>query len=588
MKRQISWWWSSVVAFLITLATALPSSAAPFYRIGYIDNPQGSWDWGQFNQLFNGSYTHIMLAFLIPDANGNIVPWDATVGFDATLIKRAHDNGIKVIGAIGGATVPFNTYMSIYRNATTRQKFINNAISIMVNKGYDGLDLDFEGWYDGLSTQDIADGNALGQALAQAVKSQYPEKLITITLAPSYWLPASFSCDFVNSNLVDIASHMSYDFFWGTQTSASGPYRAPGETIWIYRATSSIERSVYGSLQYLKTNGCNMSKVTAGIPFYSTHSEAWNSIRTRVNWSSIPLDTNYLEKRENAQTPYNFVNDGDAIRAKIAQYKTLGLAGVIVWEVGHEGPTGDLSAALYAAATGAPAPEPNPTPEPAPAPSPTPTPEPTPAPTPAPSSAAFTGTATITSDWVTGYCEDVIVKNVGGSAGNWTITLQTNDTVGNLWNGSFTKVSGGIQIVGASWNASLAAGATTSFGFCANRATTPSPAPTPEPSPAPSPSPEPEPEPAPTPAPPPSSASITTSQNITTDWGTGYCADITVKNTTSSPITWQATVAIDGKVTSLWNGTYAVTDNTITIVGANWNKQLAGLSSTTVGYCAKR
>ncbi len=580
MRRQSHWWWSIVVAAVLATGIGTSAQAATFYRMGYIDNPQVTWDWNQYNQLFNGSYTHIMVAFLIPDASGNIVPWDATVGFDATMVKRAHDNGIKVIGSIGGATVPFNTYMSIFRSPTAKQKFISNALSIMNSKGYDGLDLDFEGWYDGLSAQDIADGNGLGQALAQAVKAQNPAKLITVTLAPSYWLNAGFTCAFVNSNMVDIASHMSYDFFWGTQTSANGPYRAPGEGIWIYQAAGSMERSVYGSLQYLISKGCNVAKMTAGLPFYSTHSEAWNSIRNRTNWSSIALDPNYLEKRENAQTPYNFVNDGDAIRAKVAAYKTLGLAGVIVWEVGLEGPTGDLSAALYAASTGAPAPTPTPSP------TPSPTPTPAPAPTPPPSPAGFTSTPTISSDWVTGYCEDVTVKNVGGSAGNWTVTLQTNDTVGNLWNGTFTKVSGGIQVVGASWNASLAAGATTSFGFCANRATTPSPTPTPQPTPAPAPAPSPAPAPAPTP--PPSTTAITTSQKITDDWGTGYCADVTVKNTSAAPVIWQATVTIDGTVSSLWNGTYTVSGKTITIVGANWNKQLAGLSSTTVGYCAKR
>ena len=567
---------------LVILAVSSEVSAAEFKRFGYINTPIGTWDWSKFNQLFDGTYSHIISTFALPDTSGNLAEWDAMNGFDATMRQRAQQNGVKVLYSIGGATIPYNTYTAIARSHAAKQNFIANAIAIMVNRGYDGIDINFEGWYDGLTAQDRTDGNGLAQALAQAVKDQYPSAIITLALAPAYWLPMSFPCSLVNSNLVDTAHHMSYDFFWGTQTSANGPWRAPGEILWPYQATQGIERSIYGSLNYLINQGCRIEKMTAGIPFYSTRVEAWDGIRNRSNWSSISLDANYLEKRENAQTPYNFVNDPDAIRAKIAEYKNLGLSGVVVWQVGHEGTTGDLSAALYAAATGLPAPEPAPAPSPSPSPSPTPEPTPEPTPSPPPSAASFTATQTIGSDWGSGYCADVTVKNTGGSTANWDITLPLADTVSTLWNGTHTPVTGGIQVVGQSWNASLVAGATTNFGFCANRSATPTPTP------APAPTPDPTPEPEPAPVPPPSSSAVATSQTITSDWGSGYCADITIKNTTSAVITWQATVAIDGTISSLWNGIYSVTGDTITIVGPSWSTQLAGFGSTTVGYCAKR
>lgn len=577
-------WLYGLLAVVILIFPTTNHSAETLSRFGYINTPVGTWDWSKFNQLFDGSYTHIISTFALPDTSGNIAQWDAMNGFDRSMRKRAQDNGIKVLYSIGGATIPYNTYTAIARNAAAKQSFIANAVAIMVDNGYDGIDINFEGWYDGLTAQDRADGNALAEALAQAVKTQYPSAMITVALAPAYWLPMSFPCSFVNSDLVDIAHHMSYDFFWGTQTSANGPFRAPGEILWPYQATQSIERSIYGSLHYLFNQGCRAEKMTAGLPYYSTRVEAWDSIRNRSDWNAIALDANYLEKRENTQTPYNYVNDPEAIRAKIAEYKRLGLNGVVVWQVGHEGVTGDLSAALYAAATGAPAPVPAPSPSPSPSPTPEPTPTPTPTPSPPPSAASFTATQTIGSDWGSGYCADVTVKNTGGSTANWNITLPLADTVSTLWNGTHTPVTGGIQVMGQSWNASLAAGATTNFGFCANRSATPTP--TPASAPAPPPTPTPEPEPAP--VPPPSSSAVATSQTITSDWGSGYCADISIKNTTSAVITWQATVAIDGTISSLWNGIYSVTGDTITIVGPSWNTQLAGFGSTTVGYCAKR
>lgn len=75
---------------------------------------------------------------------------------------------------------------------------------------------------------------------------------------------------------------------------------------------------------------------------------------------------------------------------------------------------------------------------------------------------------------------------------------------------------------------------------------------------------------------------------ITNAWDTGYCATLTVTNNTSSAITWQVAVAVEGTVTNLWNGTFTQSGNTITVRGVSWNAVLQpGQNMNSVGFCAQ-
>ncbi|MFI0938103.1 glycoside hydrolase family 11 protein [Streptomyces sp. NPDC021020] len=82
-------------------------------------------------------------------------------------------------------------------------------------------------------------------------------------------------------------------------------------------------------------------------------------------------------------------------------------------------------------------------------------------------SAAFTNS----SDWGAGFTGAVNVKNNGSSAINgWTVklTFPGNQTVTNLWNGSYTQSGNTVTVTNASFNGNLGGGASTSFGFNAN------------------------------------------------------------------------------------------------------------------------
>lgn len=81
-------------------------------------------------------------------------------------------------------------------------------------------------------------------------------------------------------------------------------------------------------------------------------------------------------------------------------------------------------------------------------------------------SGAGEATLSIQSNWGAGYCANVIVQNNGTSEiTGWSVDLDLNGgSISNLWNGNRS----GETVRPAVHNASISAGADTSFGFCAS------------------------------------------------------------------------------------------------------------------------
>lgn len=66
----------------------------------------------------------------------------------------------------------------------------------------------------------------------------------------------------------------------------------------------------------------------------------------------------------------------------------------------------------------------------------------------------------------------------GGSAINgWTVrwTLSSGQTITQVWNGNLTGSTGTVTVTNASYNGTIGAGGSTTFGFLANGNSTPAP-----------------------------------------------------------------------------------------------------------------
>jgi cellulase/cellobiase CelA1 len=87
----------------------------------------------------------------------------------------------------------------------------------------------------------------------------------------------------------------------------------------------------------------------------------------------------------------------------------------------------------------------------------------------------------------------------------------------------------------------------------------------------------------------PSSEKVLPGQvRITSDWGAGYCADVTVTNASASPIQWQVTVPIDGALTQVWNAVATVAGGQLTAQGLSWNSVVQPAATVAFGFCASR
>lgn len=255
---------------------------------------------------------------------------------------------------------------------------------------------------------------------------------------------------------------------------------------------------------------------------------------------------------------------------------------------------------------------------------PTPTPTPTTAtPTPTPTSTTppvANGGVTLalkkTDEWGSGRNYDATVTNTSGSAkASWSVSLPWPNNV-EPWNATASYSGGQVTLGNVEWNGSLASGAGITFGFTDRSyvpptATTcsaklngvavpcsiggaPSPTATPTPTPTTA-SPTPTPTPTPTsttasPTPTPTGTTVggvTTAVQVTTDWGTGYCTNVTVSTASAAPITWSVKVPVaKGKVSSLWSADYSVANNTITAKGKAWNATVKAGQPATWGFCA--
>ena len=89
--------------------------------------------------------------------------------------------------------------------------------------------------------------------------------------------------------------------------------------------------------------------------------------------------------------------------------------------------------------------------------------------------AACTARLTVTNQWSGGFQADVTVTAGAGAVTGWTVTwsLPSGQTISQAWNATVAASGGTVTARPAGWNANLAAGASTSFGFIGTSTATP-------------------------------------------------------------------------------------------------------------------
>ena len=240
--------------------------------------------------------------------------------------------------------------------------------------------------------------------------------------------------------------------------------------------------------------------------------------------------------------------------------------------------------------------------------------------------APMTASYTRENSWVTGHQASLTVRNpTAVTQRNWVLTFDLAPKISSLWGGTlYSQVAKKVTVKAPSWARDLPSGGSISIGYVAagpgvaptncklngitcglpgaTTTTTTVPPTTVPPTTVPATTTTTTVRPTTTTVPPattttirpttttvppttvPAAGRATLTMAITSDWVTGYNADITITNPGPSTWTsWSATFASPLTVSSIWNGIYQSTGSGHQVSNETWNGSVAPGASVTFG-----
>lgn len=262
--------------------------------------------------------THINLSFLNPDASGAFLVNGEPVCSDGSssdikyVVKKAHENGIKVLVSVAGGIVPeCSGDWNLLLQPDKRTTIVANLKTLVNFFNLDGIDVDIEGAL--LTSIDVSGNytpfikelrsvlNPLGKLVTCATAS-YVGGMIPKASMPYF--------DYINI--------MAYDNNWNS-TENHATYAA-----------------AVRDMQMWLNLGCPVDKLVLGVPFYAysgTVGSGGVSYKDIVSQNPAAAQVDTYEKYK-----YNGI---PTIQAK-TEYALKHGAGVMIWEITQDA-TGDLS-----------------------------------------------------------------------------------------------------------------------------------------------------------------------------------------------------------------------------------------------------
>ncbi|KAJ7768373.1 glycoside hydrolase superfamily [Mycena metata] len=315
--------------------------AAAKVSIGYFVN------WGIYSprlflpQNINvATLTHILYAFADVDPNsGNIILSDLyadtqdhfpTDSWSETgnnlygclkqmyLLKLANRN-LKVSLSIGGWTYSQAGHFSFVTNAASRATFVTNAVQMIENYGFDGIDLDFEYPANAAQGQGFAD-------LFTELRTAFDALAAKKKDATTYQLTAAVSAGSANNAFLVVPQMDKALTYWNLMAyDYAGSWLTWSDNQANLYGGARTNVSTDGAVKHFVSAGATVGKIVMGIPLYGHAFEATAGLGQ----------------------PYNGIGPGTFPGgAGIYSYNTLPLSGAKVFEN-----TTDVSSYSYNAAT---------------------------------------------------------------------------------------------------------------------------------------------------------------------------------------------------------------------------------------------
>lgn len=262
--------------------------------------------------------THINLSFLNPDSSGAFLIKGEPICSDGSasdiryVVKKAHENDIKVLVSVAGGILPecSGDWKTLLQPAN-RATIINNLKAVVDNYNLDGIDIDIEGALL-TSISDSGDYTAFIQELRNVLNPL--GKLVTCATA-SYvggMIPKT------SIPFFDYINIMAYDNNWNGSENHS-----------------TYEDAVRDMKMWLNL-GCPANKLVLGVPFYGYAETVGRGGASYKDIIAQNPDAAQIDAYKNYK--YNGI---PTMEAK-TEYAIKNGAGVMIWEITQDAP-GDLS-----------------------------------------------------------------------------------------------------------------------------------------------------------------------------------------------------------------------------------------------------
>ncbi|POY37944.1 hypothetical protein C3K47_05320 [Solitalea longa] len=280
----------------------VPSKSESKFRIvGYLFNT-GTLSQESASVDFN-KITHLNIAFINPDANGNLT---ASADLDK-VIAKAHASNVKVLFSFGGGDPPAHLKELVKQDKRT--SFVANLVGLMQKHGFDGIDVDLEG--------DFIDANYEAFITALAVPVKNNQKLLTAAVAS--WNHYSISDNALAQ--FDFINVMSYDKTGPWNKANPGqhsPYSLAVDDIQLWNVTRKVPAE----------------KISLGLPFYGycfgTDLPDYMTYKEIVTAFPVSEKTDQVDIPNKGTVYYNGI---PTIKSKVALAYEKQLGGVMIWQL---------------------------------------------------------------------------------------------------------------------------------------------------------------------------------------------------------------------------------------------------------------
>ncbi|XP_073960809.1 probable chitinase 2 [Choristoneura fumiferana] len=318
-----------------------------------------------------GLCTHIVYTFVGIDYSGTVqsLDLDYEENWGKGYLKKFNDlkkinPKLKIILAVGGFNEGSEKYSLMAANPTLRKNFINSAMAMVDQYGFDGFEVDWEYPNRGTSvygTEDITNFTRLLKELRDELDKRGLLLTAAVT-AVEKWASKSYDVRGISSYL-DYVNIMGYDMYgaWDHVTGHNAPlHKGEGDE------DESQDRvfSVDFALQYWLNQGCPPEKLVLGVPLYGRTfvladdqiygvrapsngpglAGPYTQTRGLIGYNELcqKLRVETWDVREDtlAKVPYavqgrNWVSydNSDSITAKVEYGLQFGIAGVMAWSI---------------------------------------------------------------------------------------------------------------------------------------------------------------------------------------------------------------------------------------------------------------